>query len=412
MVQLRCLVGMLVLMLLASGCSGDSSSSVDRNTQVYLAIEDLRLELQNKLGKTVPPLSVFVKTPTESVFVSAAEIPEEAITRDTYFRIASITKTFTATAILLMQQYGWLDISHTITATMPGGTEPYVPDTSDYAILYKDQITIEQLLQHTAGVYDVDNDPVPGCEGNNYVEWMLEQNPDYQFTNAEQVRQDAIHQLSYFAPGTDYHYSDTGYTLLAEIIGRVYTYHSETEKSYSDFIMEHLVGVETPYPLAMAFPYLATDQTMPTPYVCGMVFTPEGDEIYCRDNMSAFQANGNGVGTMRQLNTFVRTLMRSENVLIQESVSLMQHDTSTYEPSYGLGCKEWQYLGYGHKGDTRGYTSIMAYNPETEVSIVALLPLWDERSLDNFIACQITLFNAAFKTLEVLGYPAELMELD
>jgi D-alanyl-D-alanine carboxypeptidase len=54
----------------------------------------------------------------------------------------------------------------------------------------------------------------------------------------------------------------------------------------------------------------------------------------------------------------------------------------------------------------------MAYNPETEVSIVALLPLWDERSLDNFIACQITLFNAAFKTLEVLGYPAELMELD
>ena len=120
-----------------------------------------------------------------------------------------------------MQQYGWLDISHTITATMPGGTEPYVPDTSDYTIPYKDQITIEQLLQHTAGVYDVDNDPVPGCEGNNYVEWMLEQNPDYQFTNAEQVRQDAIHQLSYFAPGTDYHYSDTGYTLLAEIIGRV-----------------------------------------------------------------------------------------------------------------------------------------------------------------------------------------------
>ena len=48
---------------LASGCSGDSTSSVDRNTQVYLAIEDLRLELQNKLGKTVPPLSVFVKIP-------------------------------------------------------------------------------------------------------------------------------------------------------------------------------------------------------------------------------------------------------------------------------------------------------------------------------------------------------------
>ena len=239
---------------------------------------------------------------------------------------------------------------------MPGGDVPYVPDTSDYAIPYKDQITIEQLLQHTAGVYDVDNSPVPGCEGNNYVEWMLEQNPDHQFTNAEQVRQDAIHQLSYFAPGTDYHYSDTGYTLLAEIIGRVYTYHSETKKNYSDFIMEYLMGVETPYPLAMAFPYLATDQTMPTPYVCGMVFSPEGDEIYCRDNMSAFPANGNGVGTMRQLNTFVRTVMRGENVLIPESVSLMQHDTSTYEPSMALAARSgntWVTVTKGTIGATQ-----------------------------------------------------------
>lgn len=398
----------LLLGVFLTGCSGDSSSSNPQD-EVWMALNSLRLELQNQLGKTVPPLSVFVQTPTETVFVSAADSQEDQISSDTYFRIASITKNFTATAILLMQQYGWLDISHTITAIMPGGDIPYVPDTSDYAIPYKDQITIEQLLQHTAGVYDVDNSPVPGCEGNNYVEWMLEQNPDHQFTNAEQVRQDAIHQLSYFAPGTDYHYSDTGYTLLAEIIGRVYTYHSETEKNYSDFIMEYLIGVETPYPLAMAFPYLATDQTMPTPYVCGMVFTPEGDEIYCRDNMSAFPANGNGVGTMRQLNTFVRTLMRGENVLTPESVSMMQQDTSTYEPAYGLGCKQWQYLGYGHKGDQRGYTSIMAYNPETEVSIVALLPLWDERSVDNYIACQMTMFNAAFETLKVLGYPAETL---
>ena len=391
-----------------TGCSGDSSPSNPQD-EVWMALNSLRLELQNQLGKTVPPLSVFVQTPTETVFVSAADSQEDQISSDTYFRIASITKNFTATAILLMQQYGWLDISHTITAIMPGGDVPYVPDTSDYAIPYKDQITIEQLLQHTAGVYDVGNSPVPGCDGDNYVDWMLKQNPDHQFTIAEQVRQDAIHQLSYFAPGTDYHYSDTGYTLLAEIIGRVYTDHSETEKNYSDFIMEYLMGVETPYPLAMAFPYLATDQTMPSPYVCGTVFTPEGDKIYCRDNMSAFPGNGNGVGTMRQLNTFVRTLMRGENVLTPGSVSLMQHDTSTYEPSYGLGCKQMQYLGYGHRGDQRGYTSIMTYNPETEVSIVALLPLWDERSLDNYIACQLTMLNAAIETLKVLGYPAETL---
>ena len=402
-----CVLFLLVGVFL-TGCGGDSTSS-NTQAEVYLAIKNLRLELQNNLGKTVPPLSVFVQIPTETVFASAAETPAEAITPDTYFRMASITKNLTATAILLMQQYGWLDMTQSITANMPGGNTPYVPNTPDYAIPYKEEITIEQLLGHTAGVYDVDNDPVPGCDGNNYVEWMLEQNPDHQFTNVEQIRQDAVHQLSYFAPGTDYHYSDTGYTLLAEIIGRVYTCHAETEKRYADFILEHVVGAETPYPLAMAFPYLASDQNMPEPYVCGTVFSPEGDKIYCRDNMSAFPANGNGVGTMRQLNTYVRTLMRAENVLTPESVSLMQHDTSTDNPSYGLGCHQWQYLGYGHKGDHRGYSAIMAYNPETGVSIVVLLPLWDERSLENFTACQMTLFNAAFETLKVLGYPAETL---
>ena len=406
------LVGMLVLMFAALGCSGDSSSPVDRNREVHMAIKDLRLELQNKIGRTVPPLSVLAQTPTETVFASAAETLTEALTPDTYFRMASITKNFTATAILLMQQYGWLHISHTITTTIPGGDSPYIPDTPDFAIPYKKEITIEQLLQHTAGVYDVDNDPVPGCDGNNYVEWMLEQDPDHQFTAAEQLRQNALYELTYFAPGTDFHYSDTGYNLLGVIIGRVYAHHAEAEKTYADFVLEQVVGSGTSHPLAMDFPSLATDQAMPSPHVCGTVFTQNGDEVYCRDNMSAFPANGNGIATMAQLNTFVRTLMLGENVLSPESVALMQEDTSPPEPTYGLGCKKFQYLGYGHKGDHRGYSAIMAYNPETDVSIVAMLPLWDSRNRDNFNACQLTLYNAAYRTLEMLGYPAQPVEMD
>jgi len=406
--QWMALLGLISLIVLALGCSGDSSSS-NLETQVCSAIKDLHLELQNKLGKPVPPLSVFMQTPTETVFASAANTLEAAITPDTYFRIASITKNITGTAILLMQQYGWLEISHTIITIMPGGEEPYVPNTPDYAIPHKEEITIEQLLQHTAGVYDVDNDPSPDpdCKDKTYDECKLDQDPDYQFTAAEIVRQDAFYGKSSFPPGTNYGYSDTGYTLLGEIISRVYSFHAEKEKTCSDFILEHVVGTRTPYPLAMAFPYLGADQTMPYPYVCGTVFGLDGDKMYCRDNMSAYVANGNGLGTLRQLNTFVRTVMRSDNVLTPESVALMQNDTSSFNPDYGLGCKRWQYLGYGHKGDHRGYTSIMAYNPETDVSIVVLLPLWDERSEENFAACQKTLFKAAFATLKVLGYPAE-----
>jgi len=320
--QSMVLLGLISLMVPALGCSGDSCSS-NLETQVCLAIKDLHLELQNKLGKPVPPLSVFVQTPMETAFASVANTLEEAITPDTYFRIASITKNITGTAMLLMQQYGWLEMSHTITTIMPGGDEPYVPDTPDYAIPNKEEITIEQLLQHTAGVYDVDNDPSPDpdCKDKTYDECKLDQDPDYPFTAAEIVRQDVFYGKSSFPPGTDYGYSDTGYTLLGEIIGRVYSFHTENEKTCSDFIREHVVGTRTPYPLAMGFPFLGTDQTMPSPYVCGTMFGSDGDRIYCRDNMSAYVANGNGLATMRQLNTFVRTLMRSENVLTPESVA-------------------------------------------------------------------------------------------
>jgi D-alanyl-D-alanine carboxypeptidase len=117
-------------------------------------------------------------------------------------------------------------------------------------------------------------------------------------------------------------------------------------------------------------------------------------------------AEGNGLATIKQLNTFVRTLMRGENVLGADSVALMQNDTSSFNPDYGLGCKNIQYLGYGHSGAQRGYLSTMAYNPETQVSIVTMLPLWDSRSEENLIACQKTIYSAAYATLEILGYPA------
>ncbi len=88
----------LLVGVFLTGC-GDDSTSSDTQTEVYLAIKNLRMELQNKLGKTVPPLSVLVQTRTETVFASAAETSAEAITAATYFRMASITKNLTATAI-------------------------------------------------------------------------------------------------------------------------------------------------------------------------------------------------------------------------------------------------------------------------------------------------------------------------
>ncbi len=132
-----------------------------------------------------------------------------------------------------MQEDGWLDIKSKITVPIPGSTLPYIPDSPDFNIPYKDQITIEQLLNHSAGVYDIDNDSVPGLNGLSYVEYMTMKNSSFQFELSELVNQDALNQLSYFAPGQGFHYSNTGYTMLGEIIERVYTFRSGKRKYYT-----------------------------------------------------------------------------------------------------------------------------------------------------------------------------------
>ena len=49
-----------------------------------------------------------------------------------------------------------------------------MPATSDWDFPNKNIITIEQLLQHSAGVFDVDNDPVPGYRANaSKIDWMV-----------------------------------------------------------------------------------------------------------------------------------------------------------------------------------------------------------------------------------------------
>jgi D-alanyl-D-alanine carboxypeptidase len=99
-----------------------------------------------------------LKSPKEKIFVSSVDSGNTELTADTYFRFASNTKNFTATAILNMYEDGWLDYKAKIKDTIPGSKMTYVPATVEWNIPFKNEITIEQLLQHSAGVFDVDND--------------------------------------------------------------------------------------------------------------------------------------------------------------------------------------------------------------------------------------------------------------
>lgn len=403
---------LLFAILALPGCGGGNSAeapSFASSPELDRTVANLKTNLENSLGRTVPSLSVLIETPRSTFFSTSSAPGERLVTPRTYFRFASNTKNFTATAILKMHQDGWLNYTDRIVDIIPGSNVAYIPDTATWNLPYKDRITIRQLLQHNAGVYDVDNSPVPGCGEMGYVDCVTEQQPNHPFTASELVGQASAHNLSYFPPGTaNHHYSNTGYTILSEIIARVYSHRSNSAKTYADYLRDHIHGPGAPVPLGLGFPFLAADQQLPAPYVCGAIIGPDGErEEHCAENMSGHVAEGNGYGTMHDLNTHIRTLLKGQNVLTVQSIDLMINDVSpgTTGYTYSLGMLHAPNLGYGHTGAIKGTMSFMAYEPQTDVSVIVLLPMWDEsRGMDSFYQSYNTLFCTGWAARELLGY--------
>lgn len=402
-----CLSAIIVLTV-TSSCNDRVNENSDQQ-KLDNAISTLRTNLEIELGHDVPSISILLETPKGTFFTSSPGRNGKAITEDTYFRFASNTKNFTAAAILNMMQDGWLNIDDKIIDNIPGTTQSYVPNTPEWTILHKDEITIKELLQHNAGVFDVSNDPVPGCGGLPFVQYMLNNSPNHQFSSTELVNQVTINNLTYGAPNTVYHYSNTGYTMLGEIIARVYTARSGQPKTYGDYLKDKIYGPSTKVPLNLYFVDQATDQQLPSPYITGMIQEPTKTTITDQINASPHVAEGNGVGTMAQLNRYIRTMMKAENVLTKNTVMMMQKDKGVANPpqtEYGLGCSHNAILGYGHNGATEGYLSTMMYDPKTDISVVVVIPYWDLTDGNNSLGkCLQSLVNAGISGRQSIGYP-------
>lgn len=310
------------------------------------------------------------------------------VTPGTHFRAASNTKTLTSTAILLLHQRGRLNINHKITDTIPGTTVTYVPEDQNYAIPFKNEITILQLLQHRAGVFDVANDMIPDSisasvpyKNDWYMEYVKATNPTHTFTFDELVGVVATTGLYYYRPGNAYHYSNTGYSILGKIIERV------SGKSYGQFITDEIIK-----PMGMtssSMPDQGSDQQLPAPFAPGFVHIPGTIQNVTMSNVSGNVAEGNLVTTPADLSLFLRKLLRGEGVLSSNTVySTMLNCLPTTPGSlslYGCGVNSINMLGYGHTGAHEGYLSQMIHDPVTDVTLVMYTNAWDLREGLNSI---------------------------
>jgi D-alanyl-D-alanine carboxypeptidase len=320
-------------------------------------------------------VALYVTTPTAAYFASTNI---SGASPDIHFRAASNTKTFTAAAIMLLYEEGKLNINDNITADIPGTTAPYVPDTPQFAIPYKNEITIAELIGQRAGVFDVSNSQIPAnasCPyaGQDYIEYIEATDPTHQFTFSELVGVDAECDLSYFAPGTGYHYSNTGYSLLGQIIEDV------SGLTYAQFLTQYLL---TPDGLSeTSVPTLANDSALPSPFAPSYTVTNGTVQNTTLTNRSPHVAEGNIISTPRDLSTWIRDLITGRAGITGSYLSVMTHactfmGNATFWRNYCLGVEYVSGVGFGHTGASAGYNSFMFFDPEHNVSVVVFCNVW------------------------------------
>jgi CubicO group peptidase (beta-lactamase class C family) len=141
------------------------------------------------------------------------------ITPDTQFLLASVTKQFTAMAIMILAKQGKLRFDDSLAQ--------FCPEFPDYA----KTITIRHLLNHTAGLTQY-QELLVGKVDESYFRSSKSPPAAHEFTAAEALQALSRQEKLRFSPGEKFEYSDSAYVVLGQIIERV------TGERYAEFLKE------------------------------------------------------------------------------------------------------------------------------------------------------------------------------
>ena len=273
-----------------------------------------------------------------------------ANTSTTKFRIGSVTKQFTAVAILQLQAQGLIDIQAPIST--------YLPDYPN-----GNRITLHHLLTHTAGIPEyLDPKAFP-----DLAEWM-------RLPSSLDQLVDRFKDLPLeFEPGEKFKYSNSGYVLLTQVIEKV------TEQPYADYLQSNIFE-----PLGMQNTGYEIPQTVVPNLAQGYLFI--GKETYLQASpldMSIPQGAGGLYSTVEDLATWNQWLYGDENpaVLSEADRAMLMTPGIQIEPEespdtfYGYGLVMDTHLDrqrVHHSGGISGFASTLAYYPDEALTIVVL----------------------------------------
>jgi CubicO group peptidase (beta-lactamase class C family) len=315
------ILGGASLLLFGRDNHGDLSGSISEQVDQYLSNQEFQ-------G------TVLISKDGEVLFKEGYGMaaPNVQNTPNTLYQIASLSKSFTAVAIMQLAEKQKLNVDDPLAK--------YFPDFPN-----GDTITIGHLLSHSSGIPD-----------------FLK--PDYKFDYSkawepndiiEVVRNEKLE----FTPGESFSYSNTGYVFLGLIIEQV------SKQPYSDYIEEHIFE-----PSGMHNSMFTIPEGVPV--AKGHV---EGKPGPLMHNSAAYAA-GDIISTVEDLALFDKAL-RQDLLVTEETTKLMEMTHASKFPyQYGYGWYTQDVLGQkavGHSGGfPSGFRHYVARLQKDELTVIVL----------------------------------------
>ncbi len=288
--------------------------------------------LAGLVSNDAPGCSAAVGVTGEVVWAAAGGLADLAtrtpLTTETRFDMASISKQFTATAVLLLQREGLLSLDDAL-STHVVGLPPWADD-----------VTLEQLLHHTARVPDF---------------WIELDAADIGFTDdADHATVlAAIERTDELIPGEGYAYANSHYVLLAEVVEAV------SGQAFADFLDERIAG---PLGIDLAVAPGLTAPDVATPY--------DTDDTLLRGGWAAYGHSGI-VTTPTELVRWGDQYRLGE--LVQEDALegavVVLDDEQPNGELYGAGIRIEPDGSLYHSGRWGGYISDLTITPNRETVI-------------------------------------------
>jgi CubicO group peptidase (beta-lactamase class C family) len=260
-----------------------------------------------------------------------------AATPATNYRLASMTKQFTAAAILLLAEDGCLSIDDQIRKWLPS-----LPDAAD-------GVTVRHLLTHTSGLIDYE-DLLPGGTSR-------------QWRGCEVLSLLETENRTYFPPAAGFRYSNSGYVLLALIAGRAAGVDFASllrQRIFEPLDMRNTVAFEAGISAvahraygysAAGHSWIRTDQS-PTSATLG-----DGGVYSSVDDLAKWDAA-----------LYDSRLLRAESLRLAFTAAAASADPAV---RYGFG---WRVTGetLWHSGESVGFRNVIVRYPRDRFTVIVL----------------------------------------